>query len=489
MLRIRPVLHLTGILMLPIGAAMLVPMMADLLASEPSWRAFAVTGAATAFVGVALALACRRRDTSADGQGASHDPRQVLALITLCWILAIVLAALPLVFSELEIGYTDAFFEAASGLTTTGATILTGLEQRSPGLLMWRAMLQWFGGLGIVVMALVMLPFREIGGMQIIRIDQDDRGRGPRLGQTRLAWVLVKIYVCLTAIWVVLLRLAGMDWFDAVCHAMTTIATGGYSTRDGSIGAWGSPAIEAVVILGMLAASLPFIGYRQIAEGRWRQVKGNPEIGAFFAVAGAAVSIVALWLWLGTGNAPLEALRRAAFNVVSVMTGTGYATEDFSGWGGGTTLLLFLLMFVGGCSGSTTGGLRIFRIQVMLALVRAEIRKVPQPRLVSTPRLAGQRISGDYLRPVLSIAALFLVTVTVLSGYLSMLGLDRLTALSAAASAVALVGPGLGPIVGPSSTYVSLPDAAKWALTAGMILGRLEFLTALVLFAPGFWRR
>ena len=196
-----------------------------------------------------------------------------------------------------------------------------------------------------------------------------------------------------------------------------------------------------------------------------------------------------LWLWLGTGAGPLEALRRSAFNVISVMTGTGYATEDFSGWGGGTTALLFLLMFVGGCSGSTTGGLRIFRIQVMLALVAAQLRKVAQPRLVSPPRLAGRRISEDTLRPVLCIAALFLVTVTVLAGFLSVLGLDRLTALSAAASAVAVVGPGLGPVVGPGGTYAPLPEAAKWALSAGMLLGRLEFLTALVMFAPGFWRR
>ena len=488
MLRLRPVLHLTGILMLPVGAAMLVPMAADLLAGRPSALAFAGTGAATAFVGVALALACRSGAPVGD-LGRHHEPRQVLALITLWWFLAIVLAALPLYFADHRTPYADAFFEAASGLTTTGASVFTDLDQRPPGVLLWRAMLQWFGGLGIVVIALVMLPFREIGGMEVVRVDPDTLGGGRRLSDARLALILVRIYLLLTAVWVVLLRAAGMDWFDALCHAMTTIATGGYSTRDGSVGAWQSGAVEAVVILGMLAASLPFIGYRQVAQGNWRRFAGNPEVGTFLAVAGAAVGAVMLWLWLGTGAGPLEALRRSAFNVISVMTGTGYATEDFSGWGGGTTALLFLLMFVGGCSGSTTGGLRIFRIQVMLALVAAQLRKVAQPRLVSPPRLAGRRISEDTLRPVLCIAALFLVTVTVLAGFLSVLGLDRLTALSAAASAVAVVGPGLGPVVGPGGTYAPLPDAAKWALSAGMLLGRLEFLTALVMFAPGFWRR
>ncbi|MCY4431706.1 MAG: TrkH family potassium uptake protein [Rhodospirillales bacterium] len=488
MLRIRPVLHLTGILMLPVGGAMLIPMAADLLAGRPSALAFAGTGAATAFVGVALALACRSGTLVGDS-GRNHDPRQVLALITLWWLLAIVLAALPLYFADHRINYTDAFFEAASGLTTTGASVFTDLDHRPPGVLLWRAMLQWFGGLGIVVIALVMLPFREIGGMEVIRIDQDSLSGGRRLSDARLALVLVRIYLILTAIWVVLLRVAGMEWFDALCHAMTTIATGGYSTRDGSVGACQSGAVETVVIIGMLAASLPFIGYRQIAEGNWRRFAGNPEVGTFFAVVVAAVGAVMLWLWLGTGAGPLDALRRSAFNVISVMTGTGYATEDFSGWGGGTTALLFLLMFVGGCSGSTTGGLRIFRIQVMLALVTAQLRKVPQPRLVSTPRLAGKRISEDTLRPVLSIAALFLITVTVLAGFLSILGLDRLTSLSAAASAVAIVGPGLGPVVGPAGSYAPLPDAAKWALSVGMLLGRLEFLTALVMFAPGFWRR
>ena len=488
MLRLRPVLHLTGILMLPVGGAMLVPMAADLLAGRPSALAFAGTGAATAFVGVALALACRS-GTPVGDLGRHHEPRQVLALITLWWFLAIVLAALPLYFADHRTPYADAFFEAASGLTTTGASVFTDLDQRPPGVLLWRAMLQWFGGLGIVVIALVMLPFREIGGMEVVRVDPDTLGGGRRLSDARLALVLVRIYLLLTAVWVVLLRAAGMGWFDALCHAMTTIATGGYSTRDGSVGAWQSGAVEAVVILGMLAASLPFIGYRQVAQGNWRRFAGNPEVGTFLAVAGAAVGAVMLWLWLGTGAGPLEALRRSAFNVISVMTGTGYATEDFSGWGGGTTALLFLLMFVGGCSGSTTGGLRIFRIQVMLALVAAQLRKVAQPRLVSPPRLAGRRISEDTLRPVLCIAALFLVTVTVLAGFLSVLGLDRLTALSAAASAVAVVGPGLGPVVGPGGTYAPLPEAAKWALSAGMLLGRLEFLTALVMFAPGFWRR
>ena len=488
MLRLRPVLHLTGILMLPVGGAMLVPMAADLLAGRPSALAFAGTGAATAFVGVALALACRS-GTPVGDLGRHHEPRQVLALITLWWFLAIVLAALPLYFADHRTPYADAFFEAASGLTTTGASVFTHLDQRPPGVLLWRAMLQWFGGLGIVVIALVMLPFREIGGMEVVRVDPDTLGGGRRLSDARLALVLVRIYLLLTAVWVVLLRAAGMGWFDALCHAMTTIATGGYSTRDGSVGAWQSGAVEAVVILGMLAASLPFIGYRQVAQGNWRRFAGNPEVGTFLAVAGAAVGAVMLWLWLGTGAGPLEALRRSAFNVISVMTGTGYATEDFSGWGGGTTALLFLLMFVGGCSGSTTGGLRIFRIQVMLALVAAQLRKVAQPRLVSPPRLAGRRISEDTLRPVLCIAALFLVTVTVLAGFLSVLGLDRLTALSAAASAVAVVGPGLGPVVGPGGTYAPLPEAAKWALSAGMLLGRLEFLTALVMFAPGFWRR
>lgn len=488
MLRIAPVLHLTGILMLPVGAAMLVPMAADLFAGHRSWLAFAGTGATTAFVGVALALACRQR-TLFGGFGEVADPRQILALTTLCWVLAIVLSALPLYFADARMDYADAFFEAASGLTTTGASVLTDLDTRPPGTLLWRAMLQWFGGLGIVVMAMVMLPFRQIGGMQIIRLDHDDWGSGPRLSQARLALVLVRIYAILTAVWVVLLRIAGMDWFDALCHAMTTIATGGYSTRDASVGAWDSPGIEVVVVLGMLAASVPFIGYRQIAQGRWRHFARNPEVGMFFAVVAAAVGVVTLWLWLGNGAGPLDALRRGTFNVISVMTGTGYATEDFAQWGGATTALLFLLMFVGGCSGSTTGGLRIFRIQVMLALVRAQLRKVPEPRLVSVPRLAGRRVSEDFVRPVLSIAALFLVTVTVLAGYLSILGLDRLTSLSAAASAVAIVGPGLGPIVGPGGTYAPLPEAAKWALSAGMLLGRLEFLTALVLFAPGFWRR
>lgn len=478
---LRPVCYVAGIVFLPLGAAMAVPTLVDLRAGLDSWSAFAGTGAATVFVGVSLALASRP-------SGIRLDVRQVFGLTALCWAGAVLLAALPFHLADARVPFVDAVFEAVSGLTTTGSTAFTGLESRSPGTLVWRALLQWLGGMGIVLMALLVLPFLGVGGMQIFQIERSDRAGDRTPGVARLAASVAAIYAVFTLAWAALLRLAGMGWFDAFCHAMTTIATGGYSTRDASIGAFASPAVDAVVVAGMLAASLPFVAYRGLLRGDWRALACDPQVRAFLLLAAAAVAAVAAWLW-AAGSAPLEALRRSAFNVVSVMTGTGYSTEDFSLWGGGPVALLFVLMFVGGCTGSTTGGLRVFRLQVMAALAVSQVRKAARPHLVATPRYAGEPLPDSVTASVVVLAALYVATFAAAAGVLAGLGLDRLTSLSAAASAVSIVGPGLGPVVGPGGSYAPLPDAAKWTLAAAMLLGRLEFFTVFALLLPSFWRR
>lgn len=479
---LRPVCYVTGIVLLPVGAAMAAPMLADLRAGLDSWSAFAGTGAATFFVAVGLVLAGR------SGGILRLDVRQVFALTALCWAAAIALAALPFHLADPRVSYTDALFEATSGLTTTGSTAFTGLEGRSPGTLLWRALLQWLGGVGIVLMALMVLPYLGVGGMRLFQAERSERPGDRTLGGARFALTLAAIYVSFTLAWAALLRLAGMGWFDAFCHAMTTIATGGYSTRDASVGAFASPMVEAVVIAGMLVASLPFLGYRSLLRGDWRALAGDSQVRAFLLLAAVSVAAAAAWLW-AAGSAPLDALRRAAFNVVSVMTGTGYSTEDFSLWGGGPVALLFVLMFVGGCTGSTTGGLRIFRLQVMAALAVSQVRKVARPHLVATPRHGGRALDETVTASVVVLAGLYVATFAAVAGILAGLGLDRLTSLSAAASAVSIVGPGLGPVVGPGGSFAPLPDAAKWTLSAAMLLGRLEFFTVFVLFLPSFWRR
>ncbi len=462
---------------------MALPMLAELHAGRETWIAFAGTGAATAFIGISLALACGK-------PAAPLDILQTFALTTLCWIVAIALAALPFHIANPEVSYADAVFEATSGLTTTGSTVLVSLEEFSPGVLLWRALLQWLGGIGIVLMAIMVLPFLRVGGMQIFQAERVNQSGSLNPGMTRLTLAVTLIYVSFTLVWAILLRLVGLSWFDAVCHAMTTIATGGYSTRDGSIGAFNSLAVEIVVIVGMLVASLPFIGYRNALRGDWRAIARDSQVRLFLVIAGASVLVVTIWLWTTTdANTPLSALRRASFNVISVMTGTGYTTEDFSLWGGGPVALLFVLMFIGGCTGSTTGGLRVFRLQVMWALAVTQIRKVTRPRLVATPHYAGKPLNNAVTVSVVVLAGLYAVTFAGLAGILSGLGLDRLTSLSAAATAVSIVGPGIGPVIGPSGSFQPLPDAAKWVLSAGMLLGRLEFLMVLALLAPGFWRR
>jgi len=481
MMDFRPILMILGVLLATLAFGMCIPALVDAVQGNPDWQVFAVSAGLTLFVGVSLTL------TSSTGR-VQLNVRQAFVMTTLSWLVLTLFAALPFTFSELKLSYTDAFFEAMSGITTTGSTVITGLDTAPPGILLWRGILQWLGGLGIVVMAIAVMPMMGVGGMQMFKVEAFDAGEKvlPRAAQISLALVL--IYAGLTGIWGILMWWAGLTPFESTVHAMTTIATGGFSTSDGSVGSFDSWQLDIIITLGMVVGSLPFLLFLQVIRGKPLQLWQDEQVRGFIGIAASIVLVVAALLWFETGMEPAQALRYAAFNVVSIMTGTGYATDDYGLWGSFALPVFFFIMFIGGCAGSTTCGIKVFRFQVLYAAARVQVRHLLQPHGVFIPYYNRRPVPDEVIISVLWFFFVFGLSFAFLALGLGMLGLDFLTAVSSAATAIANVGPALGPIVGPSGTFQSLPDAAKWLMSAGMLLGRLELFTVLVLFSRTFWR-
>lgn len=477
----RPVFLVIGILLTTLALFMCIPVAVDLFLGHPDWEVFAVSAGATLFTGIAMAL-------SSNTSGAAFSVRQAFLMTTLAWVVLTVFAALPFAYSELEMSFTDACFEAMSGLTTTGSTVIVGLGTVPPGILLWRALLQWVGGIGIIVMAIAILPVLRVGGMQLFRMESSDNSEKALPRAAQVATAIGVIYLLLTGICMAAYWFAGMSGFDAVTHAMTTIATGGFSTRDGSVGAFGSPTIEAIATVGMFVGALPFLLYLRTIQGDWLAVVRDSQVRWFSCLVVLAIVAATGWLWIDEGRAFFAALRTGAFNVISIITGTGYATEDYTLWGAFATPLFFFIMFVGGCAGSTTCGIKVFRFQVLYAAARTQMRHLLLPHGVFVPYYNHRPIDNDIIVSVLSFFFVFGVCYVLLALGLGMLGLDFLTAISSAATAISNVGPALGPVTGPSGTFAPLPDAAKWLLCFGMLLGRLELFTVLVLFTRSFWR-
>ncbi len=477
----RPILMIVGSLLATLALVMCVPALVDAVHGNPDWQVFAASAGVTLFLGVAMAL------TATTGV-RNLTIRQAFLMTTLSWVALTIFASFPFMFSERALSFTDAFFEAMSGLTTTGSTVLTELDTLPPGILLWRALLQWLGGIGIIVMAIAILPMLKVGGMQLFRMESSDQSSEkamPRAAQ--IASTIGVIYLVLTMIWSGAFWLAGMDGFDAVTHAMTTIATGGFSTHDSSIGYFDSVAVDYVASAGMIVGALPFILYVKMLQGHFMALPRDPQVQWFLSTVAAVTLVTAAWLWLDLGEAPAEALRLATFNVVSIITGTGYATDDYSLWGHFALPIFFFIMFIGGCAGSTTCGIKVFRFQILYAACSTQLRHLLHPHGVFIPHYNKQPISDEVIISVLSFFFVWFLGFTVLALGLGFLGLDFVTAFSSAATAIANVGPALGE-TGPASTFQHLPDSAKWLMSIGMLLGRLELFTVIVLFTRAFWR-
>lgn len=460
---------------------MFVPAAADMTVGNDEWQVFAASAALTLFIGIMMVVMNRseRRNLSL---------RQAFILTTLSWLVMPAVAALPLYFGNLGLSYTDAFFEAMSGLTTTGSTVLVGLDYGMPGMLLWRALLQWLGGIGIIAMAVAVLPLLQVGGMQLFRMESSDTSDKVMPRAAQIVTGISVVYVVLTLICALLYWSFGMTGFDAVAHAMTTIATGGFSTHDASIGFFHDARIDLTATLFMIIGSLPFVLYLQALRGRPGNLMADSQVRWFLTIVALSIGAVSFWLLDSSDESSLHLVRAAAFNVVSIITGTGYATADFNAWGPFPAAIIFFLMFVGGCAGSTTCGMKVFRFQVLHATALCQMRRLLQPHGVFIPYYNNRAIPEEVTTSVLGFFFLYGIAFALLAIGLGLCGLDFITATSGAATAISNVGPGLGPTIGPAGSFAPLPDGAKWLLSFGMLLGRLELFTVLVLFLPSFWR-
>lgn len=520
---LRPVLLVVGILLATLGCMMMIPALyemvlaferlarlqgslqhiLEIINSSPKgvaavieqidrvhddWIAFTVAAVLTLFVGVAMAFA-----NKADIKYLST--KQAFLLTAASWLALTAFAALPLWWSSLEIRYVDAFFEAMSGITTTGATVLTNLDDSPRGVLLWRALLQWLGGVGIIVMAIAVLPMLQVGGMQLFRLESSDNSEKILPRATQIAGSITLLYFVLTVICAIGYYLAAMTPFEAIAHAMTTIATGGFSTYDASMGYFlvstthHSDAIEWICIAFMVIGSLPFVLYLQAVRGKPMLLLQDSQVRWFFVMLGVFIILAVMAQSEPGASSGLREWQDATFSVVSIMTGTGFTTVDYSAWSAFAATLFFCIMFVGGCAGSTSCGIKIFRFQVLYEMVRLQVRRFVHPSGVFIAKYNGQPMPSSVFSSVMGFLFLFLLCFSVLSFLLSLYpNIDTVTALSASASALANVGPGIGSTVGPVGNYAPLPDGAKWLLSLGMLLGRLELYTILVFFVPDFWR-
>jgi trk system potassium uptake protein TrkH len=478
---IRPVLLVLGSLMTLLGAAMLIPALADLAAKNDDWEAFVGSSVLTMFLGSGFWLASR-------GSPGRMSLRQAFVLTVLVWVVLSLFGALPFYLSGNVSGFADAFFETMSGLTTTGSTILTGLDSMPPGIILWRAILQWLGGLGIIVLAVAVLPLLQVGGMQLFKVEAFETPDKILPRATQVSSSLTLVYVVSTLFCVIAYAIAGMGAFDSLVHGMTTVATGGFSSHDDSLGYYDSAAIETVSITFMIVGSLPFLLYVQAAQARLSYLVRDTQVRTFLLTLAGLIGLLWIYRLSIDASAPLTALRAAAFNMTSIMTGTGYASTDYSLWGTFAISLFFVATFIGGCAGSTSCGIKIFRVQVLFADINQAVRRMVYPHGIFVKRFNGRPLPDRVSAAVLTFFFLYFVTVAVVAVVLSMMGLDTLTAMSAAATSVSNVGPGLGATIGPSGTFEPLSDAQTWVLSLAMLVGRLEILTVLVLFVPRFWR-
>ena len=479
--QIWPAVLTLGWILLVIAAAEAMMALVSLAAGDGLVAAFAVNAAITAGVAVGCVLTTK-------GRPFDLRFRDAALLTVLLWVVVPAFAGLPLLAEPIGLGAADAYFEAVSGITTTGSTVMAGLDNLPPSILLWRSTIQWLGGFGIIALAIVILPFLKIGGMALFRLESSDRSEKALSGVRGVAGAVGQIYLGLTIACFTTYWLLGMTPFDALNHAFTSIPTAGFSTHDASFGHFQSPALRWAGVVFMLSGALPFLAYvRLLRRGGWRNGI-EPQIIVLGTMLAVFTAVMAIWLW-ATDRYPLfDAATEAAFNITSVVTTTGYASADYGNWGAFAVTSFFLFMFLGGGTGSTSGGLKTFRLMVMAAIARQHIRQTIRPHVVVPLRYGSRLIAEDQAASVGTFVFLYFCVFAVVTALLAALGLDMVTALSAAAQAVGNVGPGLGPVVGPAGNFASLPDAAKLILAATMILGRLEILSVLLLFVPSFYR-
>ena len=477
----KTVFFLIGILLVVLGSSMLAPYAVQIILNEES-HSFISASFVTIFIGILFILANLEKEFKL-------NLRQTFLFSSLAWVMVAAFGSLPFLLSTQNFTLSEAFFESMSGITTTGATIISDLDNSPKSILLWRAIMQWLGGIGIVVMAITILPLLKVGGMQLFKMEGPDSTEKILPRTIEVATIIISTYIVLTFICGLFYWIFGMTVFDSVSHAMTTIATGGFSTHNDSIGFFKNSNIEIVASIFIILGSIPFISYLKFAQGNKKIFFQDVQIKGLIYLLAISIFIMFFYLILiNYESSLLDKIRISSFNVISILSGTGYVTDDFGLWGKFSLIFFLLLMFIGGCAGSTACGIKIFRLQMLLIFLKNQIQKLVSPNSVIITKYNSQKISDSFINSVIIFIFTFLFIFLIIAMLLSISGLDLITSISGAASSISNVGPGLGDIIGPNGNYRDIPDLSKWILSAGMLLGRLELFAVLVLFFPSFWR-
>ena len=477
----KTVFFLIGVLLIVLGASMLAPYFLQIMFDEES-HSFIASSFVTIFIGTLFVLANLEKEFKL-------NLKQTFLFSSLAWFSVACFGSLPFLLSTQEFTLSEAFFESMSGITTTGATIISNLDETPKSILLWRAIMQWLGGIGIVVMAITILPLLKVGGMQLFKMEGPDTTEKILPRTIEVAAIIISTYVILTFLCSFFYWIFGMSFFDSISHAMTTIATGGFSTHNESIGFFKNPNIEIIASVFIILGSIPFISYLKFIQGNKKVFFQDVQIRGLIYLLLISITIMFFYLiFINYESNVFEKIRISSFNVISILSGTGYVTDDFGLWGKFSLIFFLFLMFIGGCAGSTACGIKIFRLQMLLLFLKNQIKKLISPNSVILIKYNNHRISDDFIKSVIIFIFTFLFIFLIIAMLLSISGLDFITSISGAASSISNVGPGLGDLIGPNGNYKNIPDLSKWILSAGMLLGRLELFAVLVLFFPSFWR-
>ena len=477
----KTVFFTLGILQIILGASMIVPIIIQFVYNQLD-SSFIGASIITIIFGTLFFL------SNLDHQ-KKLNLQQAFLLTALSWLSIAIFGSLPFIFSNLQLSLTDAFFESMSGITTTGSTIIVDLNNSPKSILFWRAILQWLGGIGIIVMAITLMPLMNVGGMQLFKISSNDKAEKILPKSKEISLRLILVYSFLTFVCAVFYNFFGMNFFDSLTHAMTTIATGGFSNYNESIGYFNSSTIEITSIIFIILGSIPFIAYIKFLNGDRKILISDTQIRSFVKII--FISIIMLFFYLTLQNKDFSEinLRSISFNVISILTGTGYVTEEFDNWGNFPLIFFIILMFIGGCAGSTACGIKIFRIQILYLFLINQLKKIIYPRGIFIIKYDNNNVDDKFMASIISFIYLYILIFFLIAALLSLSGLDFVTAVSGAATSISNVGPGLGEIIGPNGNFSQLPVISKWILSIGMILGRLELFAILVLFLPSFWQK
>ena len=477
----KTVFFTLGILQIILGISMVFPIIIQIIFDELD-SSFIGASLITIIFGTLFFLSNLDHDKKLSLQNA-------FLLTALSWLSIAVFSSLPFIFSNLNLSITDSFFESMSGITTTGSTIITDLNSSPKAILLWRALLQWLGGIGIIVMAITLMPIMNVGGMQLFKVSSSDASEKILPKTKEITLRLILIYLILTFLCSFFYNIFGMEFFDSLTHSMTTIATGGFSNYNESIGYFNNIKIEIIAMIFIILGSIPFISYIKFLSGKKNIFYTDTQIKSFIKII--FYSIVILFFYLAIFNKSFSdvSLRSISFNVISILTGTGYVTQNFDDWGSFPLIFFLILMFIGGCAGSTTCGIKIFRVQILYLFLKNQLKKIIYPRGIFIIKYDNNNVNEKFMASIIAFIYLYIIIFFIITAMLSLSGLDFTTSISGAATSISNVGPGLGELIGPNGNFSQLPNFSKWVLSFGMILGRLELFAILVLFLPSFWQK